>query len=466
MKKLFLFGVLWAMALGMVAQTVVWQMKPADYSGITRMGVDLYKVTQGGKIGLITSDGTLVAPARNENIGMFYEHKALLTYTDEHGECVSGCLTDNGKYYNFKKKYYTLNGQKFFSDGVLSVSDEVGQLGYVDERGNAVCGFDGAYSRIKPFTEGYAAVLSKKKKRYVLINKNGDEMKFIYGGNGVGAAIGGCTNVYNGKAYVYDEYGEKEGSFYLYDASANSSLKKTSRVKDTTKDYLFCYSSITGRTKNVPFVENKYTGSMGLSPSLENGLYGYVSNGNVVLPYQLDEATQFEDDLAVVSVGGRYGILKYVEGSSFNAIAESRSLGYYAGNSVKCNFTVDIPAAWSEGQVEVVVKDANGLKLPVVGKAGSNYYSFEVKPGASSKGNYELEIFSEGLKLYERTLEYSFVRKEKCKTCGKDKDQCAYHGKHPAPAPSPSAPVKGNKKERVCPTCGKKISECKYKGVH
>lgn len=460
MRKTLLFALSLTVRSVMVAQTVIWQMKPADYSGMTRISDNLYKVEQNGKFGLITSDGTIVANLQNERMSMFYEHKALLTYTDEHGECISGCLTDEGVFHNFKKKFYTLNGQKFFSDGVLSVSDENGRLGYIDEIGNVICGFDDTYSRIKPFSEGYAAVLSKAKKRYVLINKNGDEMKFIYGGNGIGAAVGGCTNVYNGKAYVYDEYGEKEGNFYLYDVSTKGTLKKVSRVKDTTKDYLYCYSSITGRNRTVPFVESAYTGRLGLSPTQKNGLYGFSSNGNIILPFQLNGASQFEDDFAIVAIGNQYGILKYVEGSSFNVAINGEKLRFYVGDEVKCTFSMEIPNVWNPQPIEVVVKGDDGVPLPVKGNASS--YSFIVKPQNTSQRNFHLSVYGEGLTLYETSMTFYFEKRDRCSVCHKDKAQCEYHGNHP------TTTERHNKvqEEKKCTTCGKKISECKYQGVH
>lgn len=55
-------------------------------------------------------------------------------------------------------------------------------------------------------------------------------MRFVYR-KGVGAAIVGCTNVFNGKAYVYDEYGGSDRSYFIYDALRKSDLEKTGRVK-------------------------------------------------------------------------------------------------------------------------------------------------------------------------------------------------------------------------------------------
>lgn len=102
-----------------MAQTVVWQMPLTNYSNVTRVAPNLYKVTRQEKVGLIHSDGYVVVSLFDSRIGDFYEHKALLTATDNQ----KGCLTDERKYYPFTNKYYTLSGQEFFSDDLLSVSD-------------------------------------------------------------------------------------------------------------------------------------------------------------------------------------------------------------------------------------------------------------------------------------------------------------------------------------------------------
>ena len=460
MKRFFFFYIIFSCVTVAYAQTAVWQMPPTDYSKVEPVGKDLFRVVKNGKIGLIRSDGSIVATVENDLMGQFYEHYALLTYMDGHGERISGCLSDDGHYFPFSKKYYTLNGQKFFSDGLLSVADEKGMLGYVDCYGNAVVGFDGKYKRIKPFTEGYAAVLSKEKSKYVLINKEGDEARFLYGGSGVGVAIGGCTNVYKGKAYVYDEYGEREGKFYTYDTSSKGPLKKASKIRNTGKDYLYCYTEVTGRGKEVPFTDYHYMGEKGLSPKLENGLYGFASETGTLLPPQFTSATSFSDGYAVVELAGKHGILKYVKEMSFSAYSASEVIKFYAGNTVKCNFRLDIPDAWSSQTITVSVKDGDGTPLKVT-NAGEDY-SFDVRPSATSQATYSVTISAASLKLYECELSYSFGKKVLCATCGKDKTVCPYRGNHP----KPQQDEKKTDKEEVCPTCGKKISECKYQGVH
>lgn len=460
MKRFFFFYIIFSCVTVAYAQTAVWQMPPTDYSKVEPVGKDLFRVVKNGKIGLIRSDGSIVATVENDLMGQFYEHYALLTYMDGHGERISGCLSDDGRYFPFSKKYYTLNGQKFFSDGLLSVADDKGMLGYVDCFGNAVVGFDGKYKRIKPFTEGYAAVLSKEKSKYVLINKEGDEARFLYGGNGVGVAIGGCTNVYKGKAYVYDEYGEKEGKFYIYDTSTKEPLKKASKIRNTRKDYLYCYSEITGRGKEIPFTDYGYKGEKGLSPNLENGLYGFATEEGTLLPPQFTSATSFSDGYAIVELAGKYGILKYIEGMSFNVSSTSDAIKFYAGNTARCNFRLEVPNAWSSQAITVLVKDGDGTPLKVT-KVGESY-SFDARPSTTSQATYSVTVSAASLKLYECDLSYSFVKRELCATCGKDKTVCPYRGNHPKPQQSEKKTVQ----EAVCPTCGKKIGECKYQGVH
>ena len=450
-KKIYLSTLFVFLTISGNSQTVVWQMQPSDYNQVERISSTLFKVERNGKIGLINADGTIVAPVVNDNISDCYEHKALITSSDGHGERITGCLTDNGMYYGYATKFYTLNGQKFFSDGLISVADENGKLGYIDERGNQIVGFDGKYSRIKPFTEGHAAVM--KNKKYVLINKEGDEMRFIYS-KGVGAAIAGCTNVYNGKAYVYDEYAGSDRSYFIYDALRKSDLEKTGRVKNTAMDYLYCYQSVSGRTKEVPFEKMKlYSGMKGLTASQSNGMYGYISGGSTIVPYQFSSASQFEDGLAIVRINGQMGILKFVDGASFDVTVPTIKHDFYAGNSVSCSFNLSIPSIWQGKNIDVILKDINGSPISTTNTSGT--YTFSVNPSDSGQLEYSVFVTGDGIRLYESMINYTFNKRERCVTCGKDKSQCEYHGNHPIP-----------KKEPLCPTCGKKINECKYQGVH
>lgn len=450
------------------AQTVVWQMEPSDYSSIERISRNLLKVVRNGKIGLINTDGSVVTPAINDNISDFYEHKALVTCSDGHGERISGCLTDNGLFYSYTKKYYTLNGQKFFSDGLLSVKDENDKLGYIDEKGNQIVGFNGKYTRIKPFTEGYATVMRDKK--FVLINKDGDEMAFKYAAGKIGAAIAGCTNVYHGKAYVYDEYSDPDRKYYIYDTVKKGPIESTNRVKDKTMDYLYCYQFVTKRGKEVPYEKMEvYRGAKGLAATYSNGAYGYASESNVIVPVQFSSASQFEDGLSIVKINGLMGILKFVEGTGFGISVPKAKHDFYAGNKVSCSFNLTVPNIWHGKKLEVVVKDMNGSAVETTNNADS--YTFSTKPIVSGQADYSITVNAEGLRLFEDKISYSFNKRELCATCGKDKSQCEFHGNHPSPTPvakptNPCPTCGKNNCEIHCYDCGKAIKDCKYRGVH
>ena len=161
--------------LSVYSQTAIWQIKPTDYDKIERLGRTLYIVQKNNKIGIVNEQGTILAPPENDNLGMFYEHKALITLQDSKGERIIGVLSDDETFHKFSNKFYTLNGQKFYSDGVLSVSDENGKVGYIDDKGNQILGFDGKYTKIKPFCEGYASVF--KNKKYYLITLDGEDFQ-------------------------------------------------------------------------------------------------------------------------------------------------------------------------------------------------------------------------------------------------------------------------------------------------
>ena len=351
-----------------LSQTVVWQMHPSNYSEITHLMNDLYIAKLNDKVGLIRSDGSVVAPIENEHISDFYENKSLVTYTDGQRECVRGVLLSDGKYNAFSTKYYTLSGQKFYSDGLLSVADAEGRLGYVDVYGNKVLGFDGKYDKIKPFTEGYAAVF--KNKRYSLIDKAGIAVSFTF--NGVAELYGG-TNVFNGKAYIWDT----NGKLYTFDTLQGGTCKSGKWPSSKTLDYLYRFASLSDKTKAVPYYKVQNERKKGIAPDLINNLYGFSLENGVVIPAQFSKANQFEDNLSVVCLNGKYGILRYVDGQSFLVSGTKNPIGYYAGEKVKCNFRLTVPGSWEGKVLDVRMKNGD-QDVPLVRTAQG--YNFDLYP--------------------------------------------------------------------------------------
>ena len=234
LKSLAIFVMVLLPSSVSIAQTFLWEMPPKEYTSISRVTQGIYKVVYDGKIGLIKPDGTKLSDVNCDEITSFYENKALLLKHDEGGKRIIGVITVNGRFILFSDKFYALQGQEFYSDGLLSVKDDQGRKGYIDENGNALIGFTGEYNIIKPFCEGYATVY--KRKKYTLINKAGNEESIFIG---IGEVSNG-TNVYNGLAYIFDKLNNK---WYTWDVK-NKKHKSVQKPKDVQQfDYLNCFSS-------------------------------------------------------------------------------------------------------------------------------------------------------------------------------------------------------------------------------
>lgn len=433
------------------AQTVVWQMQPTNYDEIKRINSNLYLAKRNGKIGLISSDGSVIAPVENDELTLYHENKALMTKTEGIGERITGCLGMDGKYVAFSHPYYVISGQKFYSDGLLSVKDDKGNLGYIDQFGNQVLGFDGKYDKIKPFSEGYAAVF--KDKKYHLIDKEGVQVKFRF--KTIGKIHNG-TNVCNGFAYVYDT----DGKFYSYNVRTDDYLKGEKKPKSNTTDYLYRLTAKSGASNEVPFVNADYSGSPGLNPVESGSRYGFFSDNTPVLPCQLSSASSFEDGLSIVGINGKLGILRFVDNENFSINIPSSSHNFYAGDKLECRFVLTVPGSWRDRGYQILLKDDNGTIFPTTQEV--NNFTFSYDPKQTEEKKFSVVVIGEGLNLFESQLAYSFTKKVKCPECGRDKDICPGH----STKQTSEKEKKSDKKSDICPDCGLPIRECPYKGVH
>lgn len=387
-----------ALAFSGYSQTVVWDMAPADYSAINRIAPDLYKVAKGNLLGLVHADGSKAVEVVCTEITPFYDGYALLIQTEGGKDRVLGNITLTGKCHLFSDVYYALEGQWFYSEGLLSVEDDEGRKGYVDDRGHKIVGFDDGYSIIKPFSEGYATVF--KNKKYALIDKNGNKEIMIIG---IGEVWGG-TNVYDGKALIWDT----SGKFYAYNVNTKK-CTPARKPKTNNVDYLYCFADITNRRFEIPYA-NAPSGQRGVGPIAGGGKYGYALNNKVILPPQFDKASQFEDDHAVVSLDGKFGILRYVgDSKGFSVSTDSTMQSYTSGRSVDCKFVLDVPEAWKNQPLSVTVKDGETV-IPASANDGGVEYAFSYKPNDNEK-TFVASVSSGNLMLLESPVSYTFKKR-------------------------------------------------------
>lgn len=402
-KIIFFLFVALSVASYVEAQTAVWQISPSQgFTQLKRVAVDVYQATKAGETLLIHADGTPVVPMPYDELTGFREHKALVLKKEKERMRILGILSDRGQFTPLTQKYYTLLGQAFYSDGMLSVANGAGKAGYIDEEGQPVLGFDGKFDVIKPFTEGYAAVF--RNKRYALIDKSGHRAQIIIG---VGEVWSG-TNVYKGKAYVKDA----DGKFYTYDVKTRKCVS-VGKPSSFQLDYLSCFSCITKRGKTPHFNDWADTEprQIGLSPFIQDGLYGYRENGIVILPCQFSAATPFEDGYAAVVLKGKAGLLKYgSEPGNFTLSVPQNHLVYAPGRSVTCAFSLERPGVWQSEHVRIaVISRTNGEQMAL--QESGEQYSFSIVP-SSAEQVYDVMAFAEGLKLWAGELSYFFKKQE------------------------------------------------------
>lgn len=479
MKKVELIGFIWMLCFPLsFAQTVVWEMQPSDYSKICHINSDLYTVVKNGKIGLIRANGQVVAEAVNDSMSGYHDGRAILVRTEGDKMQITGCLTENGNYYPFTRKYYKASlrpGFPFFSENLLIVRNEEGHEGYIDETGAEVLGFKPHYTKLHPFSEGFAVININNKN--VLIDKRGNPQTLQLPRVG---AINKIFNAYHGLVYLTDD----NGKLYTYDINHKGVCKKTDLSYDRISvDYLYRIRNISKAPRRAHFKAISYSGRKGISPTIRSSLYGFEQGTYTLLPAQLSEATSFTDDYAIVCLNGKNGILRYIDDDSFLLSKSITDIDFYEGESVSCPFVLKVPTVWSKKNYTITLQMSNGKTTDITLSNGA-VGSFNFRPSQTGTENFILSYKSEGLLLFTEELQYNFIKRKRCDNCGKDTRYCPFQGSHPAePQPNISKqpnnkkgqPVvkkkeqpkkKIEKEEKICPECGKKISECPRQGVH
>lgn len=388
------------------AQTMTWELMPTNYDDIVRFGPNLYQVTQGGKKGIIHSDGEFVVPIEADDIGFFYDHLALVTANEADGRTrVLGTLTDEGVYTPFPKPYYTLKGQEFFSNELLTVEDNKRKKGYVNAKGTVICGFNKKYYRIKPFTDGYAAV-SERSGYFYLINKEGEKRQMLLPKDIKGRKIDFAYNPWHNKTLIIDDYNH----YYQYNLVTDECLHMGKDLDDyDNTDYLFRPQILTHQGNTVPF-EILSAGIEGIHPVIRDGKYGFIDGENVVLPCQLDMATAIKDNLSIVSVSGKNGILRYYPNqSSFSLVQPDTCLDFDMGKEIGLRFTLGMPEVWQGKNVEVSLTDFSTSEDTVLNQV-EGVYTYMLKPEHSVEKHYAVNVDGDGLLLWTGELTYILKR--------------------------------------------------------
>lgn len=401
MKRLF-FTLSFMVAIAdAFAQTVDWRVLP-QFSEIKYFGPQMYKVTKDKKVGLIGTDGTTIIPAMYDAISLFYEGRAIFVNKSSHGWQIMGVVTDNGEVKYAKDNYYLLKDYMFFSEGFITVRDEDGRYGYLNE--SCQPAFDFSNDIVRPFSEGYAAIGNED--TFHWINTSGEQIlpRLKNGGTPWGG-----TNFYDGKAYLWDE----DGVFFVLTGDG-----KTTKIpaQNLTVDFLYRAGSNLG--EKVDYASYEQTFSNQWKPEVKNGKWTYLSSsGKPLSPFQYDEVQRFSNGVAVASVDGNYGLLHVVpDNSTFSTRNVKSDHVFSAGTFCNCEFQLSVPEKWRNQPITVLLTDAEtGNQISIQNK-GKNNYSFAYKPNSSSikeNKDFKVEVKNNGIQLWQGQESFTFVQRTK-----------------------------------------------------
>lgn len=490
--RLFALFMTCAFAINGIAQSVEWYFPPEDYTDMQYIGKHIYIAThKDGEKNILANpaEGKFMLKVKCDEITPFYKNWALMFKYEEKKKQVIGCIAADGTCNVFEKPFYALKGQEFYSEGLLTVENGKGEKVYIDHLGNEVIGSGKNYSRIKPFSEGYAVVFVNSDNESYYINKEGQspQIRSTLLNN---VTIGQVTSFFQGKALMM----AKNKDYFICDINGNGE-KLSQKPENISFDYLYRFVFNKNEVQKTPPYDLDYKGDENriIKPIVDgkrkNARYGYgMANEDAqVVPCQFVYAGPFVDGLAIVKmIDGKCGILQYLSEplTRFSVTPVQKTIQYdKPSDVVSCQFMVS-PVQWHGHSIQAVLTD---YKDKQVTSDGNGRFSFSFSPdGKHSKETFNINLVSDGIILDSYPIIIEFKKKEppKCSTCGVEISQCPHQGKHGTcntckkivdrghrVAKDKRCPYDGGKHpapkpQETCKDCKKPIDKCPYGGEH
>lgn len=367
------------LTLSGTAQTVSWLSRP-EFLSVMPFSNKLYKVNTYNYQAVVNGRGKTVTTADSITFLTNGYALALAQFGDRY--LLKGIINREGGFTQFRGEYYATE-KSFFSEDKCLVVNKKGKFGYIDPAGNIIISCN--YQSADPFRGGAAYVMKPKK--------------------------GGLIKVTYEEGYI-NARGE--------DCKAPS--------PDTPDPIL---------TANKPF---KPTYNTTYTVYEENGKKGYMVNGDILLPAQLEEAGLFADGQAIVKMGDKYGILQYLSGSIDCKVIE---------NGGRLDVSAIIPPAWDDKEARFVRISKNGqrLSLSMVGLRSMRSLTADVP---IEDGSHQYELSVDGLTIWKGHVTSSKTAKGESKeTKGRKKSGNKDNEKSTKKDPKKNKGDKGSKKGEI-----------------
>lgn len=323
------------------AQIAKWLVRP-DYDAIEMKDNGLLKVSLKGKIGLLNKDGEKVLPLEYDSITSFHEGKALLFNNNK----LYGITDQYGKVIALQSQNYELfPGNNRFQNGMLLVKQN-NQYYYLNAKGSKAFG---PYAEAYPFFDKHACVKSyvdyEKKPEdtfYDFIHTTGAEFNLPKLDK---EDISFMSSFHNGHAIIVikKKFYTIDTNHELHPISIDSTAQKESLVvaekkeiniirgndgyRVRAKNGLFAFDNfmrpiyweLMGKKRQTfeyaPESKRAYTSRFTIQGNVHK--QGLLLDGKEFLPLQFDRISHLEEKLAIVTIGGKCGVITVDENNQF-----------------------------------------------------------------------------------------------------------------------------------------------------
>lgn len=256
-----------------------------------------YLIEINGKYGYINNSGDVVISPQFEFARHFREGLAMI---GDGSDGPIGFIDTNGKIV-IKLEY---DDAESFSEGYAQVKIGNG-WGFINRKGKVV--IEPIYEKTFPFSEGVAAVKEKNGK-WGFINQKGDYI--------VQPQFSDVGSFSEGFAPADGGYISKDGKYRITPQYISSSMFKEGRALVSNRELKYGQSAIIDTLGNIINVINKIPIQMMYSEGRiavegNNGKgQGYADrNGNTIILPNYDNACDFHEGLARISINGRWGYI-------------------------------------------------------------------------------------------------------------------------------------------------------------
>ena len=351
-KYLFLIFMSFAMGVVCHSKTIAWEILPS-YSNIQRHGDNSFIVEKNGKYGLVSATGGALLSPEYDFITPFINGYSLVCTGTNESAVINKIISDDGTIYTISRKYYVDTAHPFVSDGLLCVANANSKVGYIDVKGNEVirCQFDDGL----PFKEGWASVKDGRLRKYV--NRNYDNnagrgtlaVNFHFGD----MTSASCFN--NGQAVIaYNK------DFALINTGGNVIRKLNESEAKSLRNK---YNAIPNEDSH------SWSTSTVFRSEASAGLYNILYNGSAITGYAFDAApTFFNDNTAIVSYNGQYGIIGIVNGN-INISLDTDDNGSIvvdrSGNASPVKYNISLPSGVDNHLIRVFVDAGDGNRREI-----------------------------------------------------------------------------------------------------